>query len=253
MNLEPTTPDPKKLRTTAWTLVVIMIAGGWLVLKAYRIWENKQKNSPLPARIHRIQEERSLRVLRQDGKEEDFISLRGKVWVLHLVSTAQPEDTMLPREEMRRLAAKYANNNGFRLVTLVVDPPEAAKLLETLKQESTSLGATLPQWWVGSNEVPTLHKFIRNELKPSVPPEFMAGKWKFDSSLILIDRDGHLNRPVIQQKRGGPPYIATFDFNEAAAWDARGVKTGTPLTNVEQMRELLDTTIATLLALPAKP
>ena len=54
------------------------------------------------------------------------------------------------------------------------------------------------------------------------------------------------------QQRGGPPYVADFDFDEAAGFDARGVKTGNDRTNVRQLEFLLETTIDTLLAEPAE-
>ena len=46
--------------------------------------------------------------------------------------------------------------------------------------------------------------------------------------------------------------IATFDFEQAAAWDAKGAKTGTEHSNVEQLEILLNHTIDKLLAEPFK-
>ena len=56
-----------------------------------------------------------------------------------------------------------------------------------------------------------------------------------------------IRRAVVPQQRGGPPYVADFDFDEAAGFDARGVKTGNDRTNVRQLEFLLETTIDTLL------
>ena len=94
----------------------------------------------------------------------------------------------------------------------------------------------LPQWWLGGNEPKTLHKFIKNELKTNIYPNEADGKWLYDSSIVLIDKNGHIRRAVVPQKQGGPPFIATFDFEQAAAWDAKGAKTGTDRTNVERTR-----------------
>ena len=44
----------------------------------------------------------------------------------------------------------------------------------------------------------------------------------------------------------------TFDFDQAAAWDAKGAKTGTEHSNVEQLEILINRTIDKLLAEPFK-
>ena len=49
------------------------------------------------------------------------------------------------------------------------------------------------------------------------------------------------------QKQGGPPFIATFDFQQAAAWDAKGAKTGTDRNNLQELEHLLNQTIDKLL------
>jgi hypothetical protein len=111
----------------------------------------------------------------------------------------------------------------------------------------------LPQWWLGGNEPDTLHKFIKNELKATMPPHEKDGQWAFDPTLVLIDKNGHLRRAVVPQQQGGPPFIATFDFDQAAKWDADGKKTGTDLSNEAQLEVLLAATIEKLLAEPFKP
>ena len=95
-----------------------------------------------------------------------------------------------------------------------------------------------------------MHNFIKNELKATLYPNELKGKWEYDSSIVLIDKNGHIRRAVVPQKRGGPPFIATFDFEQAAAWDAKGAKTGTEHNNLEQLEILLNHTIDKLLAEP---
>ena len=250
---EPAVRDPKKLNRTAWTLVAIMIAGGWLVLKAYEKWAVKQSADDRPSIVHRIQKERDLRVIRQDGKTADLFDLRGHAFAIHVVSLRDPEVSARSLAVMKRLAEKYAGNADFRLVSLVVDPIPAGEIVSTLEKAAETHGMKLPQWWLGGNEPETLHKFIRNELKPSVPPHEEDGKWVFDPAIVLVDKNGHLRRAVIPQKQGGPPFVATFDFDQAAQWDAEGKKTGTELSNEAQLEVLLETTIDKLLAEPFEP
>ncbi|MEO5914970.1 MAG: hypothetical protein ABIS50_12105 [Luteolibacter sp.] len=249
-SLEPAIRDPKKLRNTAFVLVAMMLLGGWLIMLSYKQWSKTQALDDRPAVIYRITPERDLRMLRQDGKTVDLVNLRGHVIAVQVMSNRDPQTAKLGLEVMQRLAQSRAGEKNFNLVSLVLDPEPAEKLLATLATTANSLGATLPQWWVGANEPNTLQKFIYNQLKASVSPFEKDGKWQYDASIVLIDKNGHIRRAVVPQKQGGSPYIATFDFEQAAGWDAKGVKTSPAdiNTNVEQLEILLNHTIDKLLA-----
>ncbi len=251
-SLEPAIRDPKKLRNTALILVAIIFLGGWLVLKSYEKWSKQQAPDERPAIIYRITPERDLRMLRQDGKIVDVVNLRGNVIAVNVTSLRDPQAAELSMAVMKRLAEKRAATKEFSLITLIVDPLPSEKLLASLTETATIQGMKLPQWWVGGNEPKTLHKFIKNELKANVYPNEVGGKWLYDSSIVLIDKNGHVRRAVVPQKQGGQPFIATFDFDQAAGWDAKGAKTGTTHNNVEQLEILLDHTIDKLLAEPFK-
>jgi len=86
-DLEPAVRDPKKLRRTAWILVGMMILGGWLIFAAYNKWASQRAGDDRPSIVHRIQPERSLRVVRQDGKTADLMDLRGKVFAIHVAGS----------------------------------------------------------------------------------------------------------------------------------------------------------------------
>jgi hypothetical protein len=107
---------------------------------------------------------------------------------------------------------------------------------------------------VGSNEKETLHKFIKNEFKANMLPHEKEGKWDYDGSLVLIDRNRHVRRAVVTKVRVGKPdvvssnQVVAFDFRQAVEWDEKGLITGTDFNNVQQMEVLLGETIATLLA-----
>jgi cytochrome oxidase Cu insertion factor (SCO1/SenC/PrrC family) len=250
---EPAAVDPAKLRRTAWILVGIMVIGGFFILKAYEKMAVGQSKDNRPAMIHQIRKERDLTVIRQDGQTSPLFSLRGKVIALHCVILGEPARTQRSLEVMKRLAQSLDEFPDLQLVTLAIDPPAAEETVKTLGETAQNLGIALPHWWLATTEGKTLHKFIRNELKPSAPPHQTEEGWVFDASLFLIDRNGHLRRAVVPQQRGGPPYVATFDFDQAAEWDAKGAQTGTGLTNEQQLEKLLRDTIRLLLAEPATP
>ena len=243
--LEPVTPDPKKLRRTAWILVAIMIVGGILILKAYEKRTQEGERDDRPSFVTQITETKDLNLMRQDGKVTDLISLKGKVLVVQCLPQSQPDE--MTTEVMKRLSGKYADNPDFALVTLMLDPGKPAELNDELEKFAAELGATLPQWTVGSNERPTLHKFIKNEFKANMLPHEEDGKWIFDGSLVLVDRNRHVRRAVVPQKRGGASYVAAFDFGQAAEWDETGIKSGTELSNEAQLELLLGDTIEILL------
>lgn len=247
-SLEPAIRDPKKLRNTALILVAIMVVGGWLILYSYEKWSKTQAKDDRPAVIYRITPERDLRMLRQDGKTVDLIDLRGHVVALNVTSLRDPQASELSMAVMKRLAQSRAGDPHFNLVTLILDPEPAEKLLKTLSTTADSNAMGLPQWWCGSNEPKTLQKFIKNELKATIYPNELKGKWEYDSTIVLIDKNGHIRRAVVPQQQGGPPFIAPFDFEQAAEWDTKGVKTGTDHTNLQQLEILLNQTIDKLLA-----
>ena len=249
---EPAVRDPKKLARTAWILVGIMLVGGWLILKSYETWAVRQSADDRPSIVHRIRKERDLRIIRQDGKTADLFELRGRVWVVNVLSLTHPETSARSLAIMRRLAAKHAGTPDFQLVSLAVNPMPAGEIVPALAKAAETLEMKLPQWWLGANEPATLHKFIKNELKANTFPHEAEGRWVYDSSLVLIDKNGHIRRAVVPQKQGGPPYVATFDFEQAAQWDTAGKKTGTDLSNEAQLESLLNQTIDTLLAEPAE-
>jgi cytochrome oxidase Cu insertion factor (SCO1/SenC/PrrC family) len=246
-DLEPVVPDPRKLRRTAWLLVAMMVVGGTLILLAYEKMARKQAQSSRPAMIHQIRKERDLLVIRQDGSTADLFDLRGKVFVVHVLSRSHPDVAARSLETMKSLAGRFAATPDFHLVSLVVDPPPAEQTVQELGALAASHGMALPKWWLATNEARTLHKFIKSELKAGLFPHQEDGRWVFDTSIVLIDRNGNLRRAVVPQTKGGPPYVAAFDFDQAAEWDARRVKTGTELNNQQQLAALLESTILTLL------
>ena len=252
LDLEPAVRDPRKLAITGWSLFAVMIVGGVLIMTAYNKWAKVQVKDDRPAIVYRINQEKDLRLVRQDGKVADLFDLSGKVLLINIISTTDADAPSLSEQVMHRMAEKYADNDQFALVSLLIDPVPRDQLDGTLKKEAEKRNIHLPQWWLGSNEPKTLHKFIKNELKTGIFPYLEDGKWIYDSSIVLVDKNRHIRRAVVHQQRGGQPYIATFDFDQAQKWDAKGVKTGTDLNNSEQLEALLADTIDRVLAEPAK-
>lgn len=250
-DLEPVVPDPKKLRRTAWILVAIMIVGGFVILNAYAKRAKEATSDDRPSFVTQVSQTKDLTFMRQDGQVTDLMSLKGKVLVVQSLPQSQPDG--LSNAVMKRLAGEYAGNGDLVLVTLLLDPGPAEALPAQLQAAAADLGAELPQWVVGSNERETLHKFIKNEFKANMLPHEEGEKWVYDGSLVLIDRNRHVRRAVVPKVRADQPgvvtsnRVVTFDFRQAVEWDEKGLITGTNLSNVQRMEELLGETIETLL------
>lgn len=252
-DLEPVTPDPRKLWLTAGILVLVMIFGGALVLKAYERYTQKQSaNERAAMNTNRLTPEKDLPLVRQDGSRGALLDLSGKVIVIQVVAAGDLSISSRSNEVMKRVAEQYASQADCALVSLVIDPGPAENARAVLESAAADLGAKFPQWWVATNQPELLHKYLKKEFKASIFPHNKDGKWIFDTSVVVVDRNGVIRQPVVPQKQGGPPYVGPFDFDQAATWDERGVKTGTDRNNVGELQHLLLKTIDELLAEPVK-
>lgn len=216
-----------------------------MILKAYEKRNKEASSDDRPSFVTRISERKDLVFMRQDGELKDLLSLKGKVVVVQCLASNQEDDLTTPA--MNRLAEQYRENESVALLTLMLDPGESNGLKDQVSQFATKLGANLPLWTVGTNDRPTLHKFIKNEFKANMMPYEKDGMWYYDRSLFVIDKNRHVRKAVVPQKRGGAPYVASFDFEKAKKWDDEGLTTKTDKTNLEQLEILLGQTIDVLL------
>jgi cytochrome oxidase Cu insertion factor (SCO1/SenC/PrrC family) len=253
--LEPAVRDPRKLRRTALWLVVLMIASGVGILAAYLKWGEKQvrkqEEHARPGIVGRIDNKAEFGFVRHDASGAKLSDLFGKVWIVCGVSVKQPETWQATREVLLRLHRRYAGRDDFRIVCFTVDPEQEDPAV--LAAAAAELGVGLPEWWFVGAGQEYVHKFLKNKLRLNQLPHRKDDKWIYDSSVVLVDRDRHIRRAVVPQKRGGPPYVGPFDFAQAAEWDAKGLKTGIEKSNLEQMEALLVQTIDELLAQPVTP
>jgi cytochrome oxidase Cu insertion factor (SCO1/SenC/PrrC family) len=243
--LEPAVRDEKKLRKTAWSLVAFAVLGGVMIFWAYERYALNMNKDGRPSYSGELRH--NLPVLRQDGKRVALDELQGKVWILHAASATQPETGALPMSVMKSLAKKYAGRSDVVLLSFVIDPGAPEQAAAVLRAAAEKQGATLPQWWFVTTEPSVLHKYLKDKCKLGSLPHQENGEWKYDGSLVLVDRNLKLRKAVVPQQRGGPPFVTGFDFDQAAGWDERDVKTGTERNNVQELQFLLENTIDTLL------
>jgi cytochrome oxidase Cu insertion factor (SCO1/SenC/PrrC family) len=233
INLDPAQRDPRALRRTALFLLGIMVLGAIGVLYAYQKLVVRQAGEFRPAYAGRLVH--NLAVVRQDGAQAGLLDLAGDVWVVAAVSVGQPETWQRSREVLGRLHERYRGRDDFHLVCLAVDSEHTVP--DQLAGCARELGAGLPQWWVAAAGERFVHKFLKNQLKLGMLPHRDAsGRWIYDTSLVVIDRDLHLRR-----------LKEPFDFDAAASWDAQGRTEGIGRSNVAELEALLVRTIDSLL------
>ena len=244
MNLEPVPRDEKKLRRTAWTLVLFAVIGGIMIFSAYERYSRNSNRADRPSYVGELRY--NLPVVRQDGNRVGLESLQGKVWILNSISISQPQSCELVVKVMQELAEHYKERDDVVFLSFVIDPGAPEEAAAALKAEAERQGAALPQWWFVTTEPVILHKYLKDTCKLGMLPHQNDGNWIYDSSIVLVDKNLKLRKAVVPQQRGGPPFVTGFDFAQASGWDAKGIKTGTERNNVDEMKHLLKNTIEIL-------
>lgn len=243
--LVPVERDVKKLRRTALILTAFAILGGIGIISAYGRYAKNANREDRPSYVGELRH--NLPVVRQDGQRSGLDSLQGKVWIVNSVSVTQPESCALSQSMVKFLEEKYRDNPDVAFVSMVIDPGAPEDAAKVLADAAAKQQATLPKWWFATTEPVVLHKYLKDKFKLGTLPHQVDGKWDYDTSLVLVDRQMKLRKAVVPQQRGGAPFVTGFDFDKAAKWDAEGIKTGTDKSNVEEMKNLLVKTIEILL------
>jgi len=258
-DMEPAERDPKKLFRTAAILVGVMLVGAVVVLVSYNRTAARQAEDDRPAITDRLNG--NFRVWRQDESEAGILDLEGKVMVLAPVVFSQPEDYDATLPVLQRLARDYAAGDELRIVMITLDPENEPPL--ELARWAGEIGAELPFWWVAGAREESVHKFFKNRLNAGFYPHRDEGRWIYDPSLVVIDRDRHIRKATVRGRRAdgrllNERYAVEFDFEQAQQLDAEGVPAGyewdeqgnrEPLEigNVERLEEMLRETIERLI------
>lgn len=251
-DLEPAERDPKKLRRTGIILVVLMLVSGVGILLAYNRSAKRQAGDDRPA-LGSGRLDKNFRVWRQDESEAGLLDLAGDVFVISAVSFEQPDGWRTTRGVLEDLKQRYGGRDDFHIVMLTVDPENEPP--RKLAGYAADLGAELPFWWLAGASEESTHKFLKNRLKGQMVPHQTDGEWKYDPSLVLVDRDRHLRQATIRARNAAGKELnfrnpVPFDFEQAAQWDAEGRSEGLEKSNVETLEDLLHKTIDHLLEQP---
>jgi cytochrome oxidase Cu insertion factor (SCO1/SenC/PrrC family) len=243
--LIPAERDPVKLRRTALTLICFMAVSAIGVYLAYMKLAERQAADETPSFKGRI--EKNFKVWRQDETEGDLAEMEGEVYVIAPVLFGEPERWQHTREVLKRLSERYADRSDFHIVCLTIDPegePPAK-----LKGYAEELGAKLPQWWLAATREESVHKFLKNVLKMETIPHKKDGKWIYDGTLVVVDRDRHIRKGTVRTDKRAR-MDAPFDFEAAAKWDKEQPTPGDPTRVSRDLENLLTHVIDHVLGKP---
>ena len=243
--LEPAVRDPRKLRITALILTTLMVISAVGVYIAYLKLSERQADVETPSFKGRI--EKNFKVWRQDESEGDFASMEGEVFVIAPVLFSEPERWVHTRGVLERLSKRYADRKDFHIVCLTIDPENEPP--KKLAEYAKDLGATLPQWWLGAAREESVHKFLKNILKMETIPYRKDGKWDYDGTLVVIDRDRHIRKGTVKMSKRSR-VDAKFDFEAAAAWGEKHPTDGDKERVSRDLENLLVSVIDHVLAQP---
>jgi len=185
--LEPAERDPKKLRRTAYFLVLIMIVGGLGLHYAYHKYQVKESQSGRPSVEHRLK--KNLQFVTASGEVSDFSSLEGDVWIaLGVTQKIQPE-SQPSIDAIKKLKASFASDDKKpRIVLFVLDiddenPSEMNSVLPELGQEPdvTRIAA-------GAETKTPIREYLKNQMRFGLLPLEKDGRIIYDTKLVIVEQ-----------------------------------------------------------------
>lgn len=249
IDMTPVPRDEKALRRTALWLLLFIVVGGVMIFYAYQLKMKKEEKNDRPAVVGDLMKtiRGTLQVIAQDGKRHGLEELKGKVVCLQAISLEDAQNGSFALTAMQETAKRFSNNSNVGLLSIIINPSDPATAKKMLEDIAMKIGANGSQWWIATAEPEVTVKYLKDVCKLEQAPIMENGKLVYDTTIFLVDSELKIRKPVVPQVRGGQAYVATLNFDQAAAWDKKGIKTGTEKSNLTEMQILLEKTITKLL------
>lgn len=210
--LEPAERDPKKLRATAFKLVIFMVLSGILLTFAYnRYVSERSGKSERPSFLTKITEP-EVELLTADRKMRNLQDLQGRVTlVLTLPTEPQPESEP-SLKALEKVMAHFQDRE--------VKPSVLVFVLDGSNTEPEKMSGVLSQYGsepdvlrvVASGDgKSSLRSFLKAKMRFNVTPTEKDGAFVYDSRLVLLDQHLHV--------RGHPGASRGWDFEKVAGFD----------------------------------
>ncbi len=209
--LEPADRDPKKLRATAFKLVIFMVFSGVFLTFAYNKYRERTSDSDRPSLLTKITEP-DVELLTSDGQMRNLQDLKGKVTLaITLPSVPQPEsEASLDALEAIMAAFKGKPEKPTILVFVLdgtnTEPEKMASVLAEYGKEPEVLRVA-----ANADGKTSLRSFLKAKMRFNITPTEKDGKFVYDTRLVLLDQHLHV--------RGHPGASHGWDFEKVAGFD----------------------------------
>lgn len=212
--LEPADRDPKKLRATAYKIVLFMILSGSAILYAYVKFNKRTANSERPSLESKVTDT-EVELLTSDGEMRNFQDLKGKVTIaLTLSSEIQPE-SQPSLDALREVMAAFEDApEKPTIVAFVLDGTNTAP--EKISSVLSEFGEEPEVWRVVANDSSksSIRSFSKTRLRfNQMPVDKGEGKFEYDTRLVLIDQ--HLHTRGLPDSNDGWDFGTVVKMEEA--------------------------------------
>ena len=209
--LEPADRDPKKLRATAYKLVIFMVISGVVLTFAYNKYQKRTSDSDRPSLLAKITEP-DVELLTSDGKKRNLQDLKGQVTLaIALPSTPQPE-SQASLEALDAIMEAFKDKPEKPTILVFVldgtnsEPEKMASVLGKYGKEPEVLRVA-----ANADGKTSLRSFLKAKMRFNTTPVEKDGKFEYDSRLVLLDQFLHV--------RGHPGASHGWDFEKVAGYD----------------------------------
>ncbi len=209
--LEPAERDPKKLRATAFKLVIFIVISGLVLNYAYRQYQARTHNSERPSLLTKITEP-EVELLTADGKQRNLQDLKGEITlVITLPSTPQPESQPSIDALKEVMEAFKDSPKQPRILVFVLDGSNVAP--EKMSGVLADFGAEPEVLRVAANEEgkSSLRSFLKAKMRFNITPTGKEAGFDYDTRLVLLDQHLHV--------RGWPGFSRGWDFEKVARYE----------------------------------
>lgn len=161
--------------------LALLAAAGWRVFQSRHSDLLQKDIMPAP----------SFSFLERSGRTFSSSELTGKVWVTDFIFAHCAGSCPVLSQKMKRLQEEWKGNDGFKLVSLTVDPERDT--VKALKAYADDLKAEGGQWFFLTGAKADLYKTIREGFKVTAMPndEQVPGyDYIHSTRLILVDAQG---------------------------------------------------------------
>jgi len=204
--LEPAERDPKKLRATAFKIVIFMVISGILLNYAYMQYRERTSDSDRPSLLAKITEP-EVELLTADGEIRNLQDLKGHITLAITLPIVPQPESQPSLDALREIMENFKNAPAKPKILVFVldgsnlDPGKMSGVLSDYGSEPDVLRVV-----ANADGKSSLRSFLKAKMRFNVTPTEKDGKFLYDTRLVLLDQHLHV--------RGHPGASRGWDFEK---------------------------------------